>query len=612
MVDGATAPKLTKNARRRAKKKEKRNAANGENGAKDATATNGHKKSEVPAVVAPTETTPAIDVEYVSAAYDASDADVLSEFESVFSRFATAEALTSGRDAQTEAADDAVADDTPDSAAPAAPPEEEPTKAAALSRKKRKLLSRMSVAELKQVVARPDAVEAHDVTAADPRLLVYLKSYRNAVPVPRHWCHKRRYLQGKRGVEKKPWQLPEFIAQTGIEKIRKAVEEAEALKKIKQKTRERVAPKMGRMDVDYQVLHDAFFKWQTKPKLSGYGEVYYEGKEFEVHLKEKKPGALSAGLKAALGMPDGAPPPWLINMQRYGPPPSYPNLRIPGLNAPIPEGASFGYHPGGWGKPPVDEYGMPLYGDVFGARAALSGAQSGRGYEMTARGVPIDRTAKWGELPGVHEEPVESDESDEDDDEDARQAALAKQQNAQRQRQQAAARRAEAAAAADDSEAASTSGIETPLDDGASSVVSGLETPSAIDLRKRAGIETPDTSGIASSQSGLEPPGRELYRVLDEDRAGRGPGRGGPLFGSDKRYRIDAGAAEAADATGGAQSSAPPADGTASGTASRTSSRTSSRRVDDDDDDDDDDDPGKKRKKLDGSVDGTRRKSFKF
>jgi splicing factor 3B subunit 2 len=28
--------------------------------------------------------------------------------------------------------------------------------------------------------------------------------------------------------------------------------------------------------------------------------------------------------------PDGVPvpPPWLINMQRYGPPPSYPNLKV--------------------------------------------------------------------------------------------------------------------------------------------------------------------------------------------------------------------------------------------------------------------------------------------
>ncbi|KAK8936919.1 hypothetical protein KSP39_PZI012828 [Platanthera zijinensis] len=44
--------------------------------------------------------------------------------------------------------------------------------------------------------------------------------------------------------------------------------------------------------------------------------------------------------------------------QRYGPPPSYPQLKIPGLNAPIPPGASFGYHPGGWGKPPVDEVSL--------------------------------------------------------------------------------------------------------------------------------------------------------------------------------------------------------------------------------------------------------------
>lgn len=67
-----------------------------------------------------------------------------------------------------------------------------------------------------------------------------------------------------------------------------------------------------------------------------------QGKEFETRLKEKKPGDLSDDLRTALGMPIGAnnhlvPPPWLIAMQRYGPPPSYPNLKIPGLNAPIPE-----------------------------------------------------------------------------------------------------------------------------------------------------------------------------------------------------------------------------------------------------------------------------------
>lgn len=64
---------------------------------------------------------------------------------------------------------------------------------------------------------------------------------------------------------------------------------------------------------------------------------------------------LSEELKTALSIPPLAPPPWLINMQRFGPPPSYPSLRIPGLNAPIPEGAQWGYHPGGWGRPPIDE-----------------------------------------------------------------------------------------------------------------------------------------------------------------------------------------------------------------------------------------------------------------
>ncbi|PNG62109.1 Splicing factor 3B subunit 2, partial [Tetrabaena socialis] len=93
------------------------------------------------------------------------------------------------------------------------------------------------------------------------------------------------------------------------------------------------------------VLHDAFFKHQKPPPLTGVGELYYEGKEFEARITHCKPGELSEGLREALGMTDRSPPPWLINMQRYGPPPSYPNLKLPGLNAPIPPACAFGYHP---------------------------------------------------------------------------------------------------------------------------------------------------------------------------------------------------------------------------------------------------------------------------
>ena len=177
--------------------------------------------------------------------------------------------------------------------------------------------------------------------------LVYLKSYRNTVSVPRHWCHKRKYLQGKRGIEKAPFQLPDFIAETGIAKIRESIMEQENMRKAKQKARDKLQPKMGKIDIDYQVLHDAFFKYQKKPRMTGHGDLYYEGKEFEVDLKSRKAGMLSKELIQALGMQDVAPPPWLVNMQRFGPPPSYPSLRIPGLNAPIPPGAQFGYHPGG-------------------------------------------------------------------------------------------------------------------------------------------------------------------------------------------------------------------------------------------------------------------------
>lgn len=47
-----------------------------------------------------------------------------------------------------------------------------------ISKKKLRRLNRLSVAQLKQLVERPDVVEMHDVTAPDPQLLIHLKVYR--------------------------------------------------------------------------------------------------------------------------------------------------------------------------------------------------------------------------------------------------------------------------------------------------------------------------------------------------------------------------------------------------------------------------------------------------
>lgn len=288
------------------------------------------------------------------------------------------------------------------------PDEEEIQAMPKLSKKKRKEQNMLSVAELKALVQKPEIVDWTDTSASDPRLLVHIKGYRNVVPVPTHWSLKREYLSSKRGVEKPAFSLPKFIQETGIAEMRDAVLEKQDQASLKQKQRERVQPKMGKLDIDYQKLYEAFFRFQTKPELTRYGEVYYEGKEYETNLKHLRPGELSEELKEALNIPPGAPPPWLINQQRFGPPPSYPALKIPGLNAPPPPGGQWGFHPGGYGKPPVDEYNRPLYGgDIFGVLQPQQNAQLGE---------PVEKTL-WGELQEPEEE-SEEEESEEEGEEE--------------------------------------------------------------------------------------------------------------------------------------------------------------------------------------------------
>jgi splicing factor 3B subunit 2 len=54
--------------------------------------------------------------------------------------------------------------------------------------------------------------------------------------------------------------LPSYIEETGISKLRDKAAAMDASKTLKQKMRERMQPKMGKIDIDYQTLHDAFFK----------------------------------------------------------------------------------------------------------------------------------------------------------------------------------------------------------------------------------------------------------------------------------------------------------------------------------------------------------------
>ncbi|EHY54283.1 hypothetical protein HRR80_006065 [Exophiala dermatitidis] len=375
-------------------------------------------------------------------------------------------------------------DDIPDE-------EEEQNAAPKISKKKRKQMTKLSVAELKALVKKPEMVEWNDTSAADPKLLVHIKSYHNVVPVPSHWSLKREYLSSKRGIEKPPFALPKFIQETGIAEMRDAALEKQDQASLKQKQRERVQGKLGKLDIDYQKLYEAFFRFQTKPELTRYGEVYYEGKEFETNLRHLRPGELSDELKEALNMPPGAPPPWLINMQRYGPPPSYPALKVPGVNAPPPPGASWGFAPGQWGKPPVDEAtNRPLYGgDIFGVLQPQQNTQQGE---------PVEKEL-WGELQEQEEEEEEEDDEDEEEEEDEEEGGAGIE---------------------------TSTGLETPsgMTSAVPTEIGGTETVSEFDLRKRRGTETEESSHP-----------RSAYQVIPE-RQTRVEG----FFGGDHVYDLKA------------------------------------------------------------------------
>src|SRR5690606_16308128 len=129
----------------------------------------------------------------------------------------------------------------------------------------------------------------------------------------------------------------------------------------------------------------------------------------------------------------------------------YPHLKIPGLNAPIPEGASWGYHPGGWGRPPVDEAGRPLYGDVFGKEKVKEEPK-----DEEAENVEL-----WGE-PTITEDfeeerPEEIEEKSEEEEEKEEEEVEEKEETAPK----------------------------VELIDTISTITSGIETPESIDLRKK-------------------------------------------------------------------------------------------------------------------------------
>lgn len=203
--------------------------------------------------------------------------------------------------------------------------------------------------ELKAVVPYPELLELEDAGCEDTVFQNEMKG-RGVVPVPEHW----RSNSGRmfpRGYAKPRYRISPHVMDTGVPEMRRAVREEEASLGLRAKIKERLYPRLGRSLVNQQTLYNAFFVNGTRPRMTGYGEVFSARPEY--FMKRCRPGILSAELMEAVGIDERTPPPWLFRMQKHGMPPSYPDARIPGLNSPIPDGCLYGYQPGGWGEPVV-------------------------------------------------------------------------------------------------------------------------------------------------------------------------------------------------------------------------------------------------------------------
>lgn len=231
---------------------------------------------------------------------------------------------------------------------------------------------KMSWEELKVLAAEkfgPAATEIvgeHDGNTMDPLFTVRMKMEPHTVAVPNHWKVQRTFLSRQADREEAVGIVPAEVAALGIEKIRA--------------TKDKKANPNQIAFISCFMTGTPLQRKSYQVDLTEAGDVFYEGKwRAKTH---PTPGVLSARLRQALGIGTTAPPPWLYSMQAMRRlPPAYPDIRIPGLNAPIPAGGQWGQGEGQWGEPPRGENNAFLFpgvrDEVTAAGAALTDVRWG-------------------------------------------------------------------------------------------------------------------------------------------------------------------------------------------------------------------------------------------
>lgn len=214
-----------------------------------------------------------------------------------------------------------------------------------INKKESKKLHRQALYNrLKSISPYPHLVEIEDVKSEDPIFYNKIKNLHSSVPVVKRWKNKFLFPIN---FNKKEYTIPISIINTGLDLLRQNIIQIKKNQTDKEKFLSKLFPKLGSASINPKKLYEAFSPF--RPFMFPYGEVF--DFTWETEKKRYCPGMLTDELKKALRMTEFSPPPWIFKMQKIGPPPSYPDLKIPGVNANIPPGCQYGYEPNKWGKP---------------------------------------------------------------------------------------------------------------------------------------------------------------------------------------------------------------------------------------------------------------------
>lgn len=216
-----------------------------------------------------------------------------------------------------------------------------------LNKKERKRYGRkIALEQLKKIVPDSNLLEEEDIKCDDVVYYNKIKKIYGSVNVLKRWKYRSLF---PRNFKKSEYQLPSNVSKTGLDILRYNLIKFTEEKSERERFVDRLFPKIGKSVVNPEKLYDCFFKEQSFIPLLRYGDIF--DFSWEDEKRTCVPGMISQELKEALGMSENSPPPWLFKMQKMGIPPSYSDMKFPGVNSEIPPGCKYGYETMGWGKP---------------------------------------------------------------------------------------------------------------------------------------------------------------------------------------------------------------------------------------------------------------------